>query len=456
MPQNGRQEWLGRWHSNLAAWQVLRDRGELTRPQFGGIVHFYRSGVSNAVALRLRTDAAQASLHGPGIVLSGGAALLVLLALATHGFRGTQSLFWSVPIQDPSALVSVQYPARPSERAATLARLIPAWREKSTLARDIAGYRYAYNASGARVTWNFFSLLGTRPAAGRLFQPGDRDAVVLSYPAWRSIYRSNPRIIGSTIHVDGRAYKVVGILPELFWALSPAIDVWAPLDLATTPPPGSRLILGTVARPRPGVTIVRLGRELTELARTANPGPLRAVRIESFSNRLPGLGIFWYLVGTLFSLISALVMVAKEHRRPTGHGWRYWPFLALKTMLAIAIPLLIWMELGALLRTYRPALGFGDALAQIAAALVFIVTCVRGLWWSFADQRRRCPACLRRLAMPVTLGSPASVFDPALTELVCPNGHGSLSLPEDETDRPDRWVALDSSWDELFKNKSAQ
>jgi hypothetical protein len=112
------------------------------------------------------------------------------------------------------------------------------------------------------------------------------------------------------------------------------------------------------------------------------------------------------------------------------------------------------MEAGAFFRTFQPVLGAGAVIGRIAAALVFLGACSGALWWTFAEQRRRCPTCLRQLTMPVTLGSPASVFEPALTELICPNGHGALSLPENETDRPDRWIVLDSSWGELFKKES--
>lgn len=409
--------------------------------------------MQDALALRLRSDGTQALLHGPEFVLGAGISLLILMAVCTHGFRGARSTFAPLPIQDPSALVSVQYSGRPSDRAATLGRLMPLWREKSAFATDLAGYRYAYNVPRAWVSWNFFAVLGTPPAAGRLLQPDDRNAALLSYPAWRSLYRADPRIVGASIQVEGQPYTVVGVLPELFWALSPAVNVWTPLDLDAQPPrPGLRS--GAVARLRPGATAGQLGTELTALARAANVGRPRAVRLLSFSSQLPWPDVSLYLGGTLFAMISGLVLVAREHRHTAARGWRYWTFLTTKTVLAVAIPLLAWMEAGAFFRTFQPILGAGAVIGRIAAALVFLGACSGALWWTFAEQRRRCPTCLRQLTMPVTLGSPASVFEPALTELICPNGHGALSLPENETDRPDRWVVLDSSWGELFKKES--
>jgi len=447
------REWFARWSANFAAWQVLRERGELGRR---GIFDFwgpYRESFRDAWHARLKTPATQAVLNGPAFVVAAGVALLILMGIGTHGYRGARSYFRTIPIENPAALVSIDYPSRPSARAAALARLIPLWRAQSIRARDIAGYRYAYRYSRAWVSWNFFSTVGVKPAAGRLFQAGDRDAAVLSYPAWRALYGGDPRIVGTRIVAGGQSYTVVGVLPELFWALSPSVDVWVPLDLAT-PPPGPGFLVGAVARLRAGGSEGQLRTELSGIERAASAGLARPVRLYSFANRLPGPGMDLYLIGTLFAGISCLVLVVREHTRGTAHGWRYWPFLGAKILLAVSIPLLVWMEADSVVRTFRPALGPAAVFAGIGAALVFLVTCVLGLWWSFADQRRRCPVCLQKLAMPVSVGSPASIFEPGLTELVCPNGHGALSLADDEADRHDRWIALDSSWNDLFHDKT--
>jgi hypothetical protein len=449
VPREGREEWFARWNSDLTAWQILRDRGELTHSGYFDFLCFAVASLKDA----WRVSATQAVLHGPAFVLGVGAVLLILIAAGTHGFRGARSFFAAAPIQDPPTLVSVDYPSRASERAAALARLIPMWREKSSRALDIAGYRYAYASPRAWVSWNLFSLLGARPVIGRLLEAGDRDAVLISYPMWRSICGANPRIVGTRIQVSGERYTIVGVLPQLFWALSPGIDVWIPLDLRV-PASGPGFRVAAVARLRPGATEGDLAKELSELA-NANLGPPRQVRVSTFATRLPGRGTDFYVIGTVFALISCLVLVGREPLRPSTPNWRYWPFLCLKILLAISIPLIVWMELDSAVRTFRPALGLSTVFAWMLTALMFLVSCVRALQWSCADQRRRCPVCLQRLTMPVSVGSPGSIFEPVLTELVCPNGHGALSLPDDEVDQLDRWTVLDGSWSELFKKKSA-
>ena len=149
----------------------------------------------------------------------------------------------------------------------------------------------------------------------------------------------------------------------------------------------------------------------------------------------------------------ALLILSRRLLR--GIGLRSWSLLIYKVVLAELIAALLWVEGGHGLRFYFArgggmrfgVFGVGLAIFYIAAFGYLIV-------WCITDQRRRCPVCLYRLVMPVTMGSWASIYDPAATELVCDQGHGSLALQESETGAagaPDRWTVLDSSWRELFR-----
>ena len=72
-----------------------------------------------------------------------------------------------------------------------------------------------------RVSSNLLPMLGVQAASGRLFLP-DEDApdrpatAVLSYGMWARRYGSDPRMLGKSITINGRAYEVVGILPQSF------------------------------------------------------------------------------------------------------------------------------------------------------------------------------------------------------------------------------------------------
>ncbi len=153
-----------------------------------------------------------------------------------------------------------------------------------------------------------------------------------------------------------------------------------------------------------------------------------------------------HFVPLLFALTVGAVLIAIGRLSLGRYGWRYWSYLAGKLAAVLLIVPLIWIEGNAALRAHRIAAEVGMVLGWLAWTLAFLGAFGCGIIWVFTDQRRRCPVCLRRLAMPVTLGSWASVFDPVTTEMVCDEGHGALTMDESEIGAGDRWVALDSSW----------
>lgn len=72
------------------------------------------------------------------------------------------------------------------------------------------------------VSGNYFTLLGLKPAAGRLFSDSDdttegaNPVAVLSYSYWRSKFALNPSIVGSKIDLNGYPFTVVGVAPARF------------------------------------------------------------------------------------------------------------------------------------------------------------------------------------------------------------------------------------------------
>lgn len=100
----------------------------------------------------------------------------------------------------------------------------------------------------AEVTSNFFDILGTSAALGRVFDGGDGpDApggapaippVVLSDVAWRTAFDADPDIVGREVRLNGLATHVVGVMPADFkLAVSPDagvvtdVDAWLPLSV---------------------------------------------------------------------------------------------------------------------------------------------------------------------------------------------------------------------------------
>jgi len=79
----------------------------------------------------------------------------------------------------------------------------------------------ASRVQGARVSPSLFTMLGVRPALGRL-PAGDEDApgrdqvVVLTDELWRDRFGADPGVVGRTVRLDGSTFEVIGVLPSTF------------------------------------------------------------------------------------------------------------------------------------------------------------------------------------------------------------------------------------------------
>ncbi len=77
------------------------------------------------------------------------------------------------------------------------------------------------------VSGNYFSLLGVKAAAGRVFSPeddktkGGHPVVVLSHPYWVSRFNADPGVVGTTIRVNDYPMTVVGVSAQGFAGLDP-------------------------------------------------------------------------------------------------------------------------------------------------------------------------------------------------------------------------------------------
>jgi hypothetical protein len=191
-------------------------------------------------------------------------------------------------------------------------------------------------------------------------------------------------------------------------------------------------------------------RSLVEMARGLGHSPPPMGVYDAREDRL-----FFNIAPIGLALASGIALIAIGRLSFNRYGWRYWLFLAVKAFSAMLLVILLWIEGGSALRARIPSPMPRIFVGGIVLALLFVAAFGWTLRWCLADQRRRCPVCLRRLAMPVTVGSWASVFDPATTEMLCDEGHGSLAAPDSEAGAPDRWVALDSSWRGLFDRDHA-
>lgn len=148
----------------------------------------------------------------------------------------------------------------------------------------------------------------------------------------------------------------------------------------------------------------------------------------------------------VLTLAGAIAVHAALNQPHAVHGFRSALFLAAKTILGMFTLTCLWMESAAALHHALLPHETWWILSRLISTLLFLFASGWVVAWGMSDQRHRCPTCLRRLALPVSLGSWASVFDPATTILVCPQGHGSLAAPETQLNPADQWTNMDASW----------
>jgi len=86
---------------------------------------------------------------------------------------------------------------------------------------NFAGAEYPIRVRGVSVTPDFFNVLGSEPARGRVLSPnvdgpGSEQVVVVSDGFWRAHLGADPRVIGSVVQLNELPYTVVGVMPPGF------------------------------------------------------------------------------------------------------------------------------------------------------------------------------------------------------------------------------------------------
>ena len=167
------------------------------------------------------------------------AAVLIIFSLGIAANTTVFSLVNGVLLRplayaDPGRLLAIHELVHYGNRLETMpvnVRHFMAWRRNCRAFSDIALIDGAeLNLSGdaepervraARVTPNYFDVLGINPQAGRAFsgddgQPDRPSVAVVSYSLWQRRYGGDSGIIGKSIDINGASRTVIGVLPAWF------------------------------------------------------------------------------------------------------------------------------------------------------------------------------------------------------------------------------------------------
>jgi hypothetical protein len=119
---------------------------------------------------------------------------------------------------------------------------ITAW---MTVSATLRGRDGGTPITGLHVTRGFFDVYRRQPKLGRTFRADEYEGaasitsrqatsgeavLVLSYQRWQAL-GADPQIVNRTVYVEGRDWRVIGVMPEDFVVPDAAAAFWAPWDV---------------------------------------------------------------------------------------------------------------------------------------------------------------------------------------------------------------------------------
>ena len=214
-------------------------------------------------------------------------------------------------------------------------------RDESRLLEGVAGVGYndpnpipmvdggdATHVRAARVTGEFFRVLGVSPLVGRALGPDDNVAgaestLVITHALWQRRYGGASDVLGRRVMVRGQPFTIVGVMPRDV-DHPRHVEAWMTVTAmqATTSNPTAKqamsLELDLLARLRPGVTAMQAGAELRALApqldaqRAAGSQRGLVPALQSFREFVigdvrPALVVLFAAVGLVLLIASASV-----------------------------------------------------------------------------------------------------------------------------------------------------
>ncbi len=240
--------------------------------------------------LRDFRHAFQTLLRERGFSLACIATLALAIAVATTVFSAVNSvLLRPLDLPQPDRLALLWAVERSGDTRGVVSFAdFEDWRKNTRAFKSAAAYT-SYDKpvltgkgpperlSSLHVSHGYFKVLKARPALGRFFLAdedwdGQDDVVVLSYPFWRERFRSNPKIVGQKVLLNGRAELVVGVASPDLKSLPRSLgeeppQIYRPVGEQRGERARTRRHLQTIVRLKPGVTIAQAQAELNVLCR---------------------------------------------------------------------------------------------------------------------------------------------------------------------------------------------
>ena len=475
VPSPARQEWRREWLAEL--WHVRQSYvavdDSISLASQREITCFCLGAFPDALCLRfqpsgrseLGSQPAHSHMHGSaGQTLLWLAAAMVLCLLITQLLPGVTAENEAAQFQISPNVLLISEAAETSPKPSIDTALYLNW--KNTQQRffdNLAFYRLnreSVELGSRRISWNvahasknIFSLLGL-PVVHPDGTDSELPSIILSHEIWTGSFAGDPHIAGTVIRLNHARVRIVGIAPAGAWNLPGTPAVWQLESDAQT--------AATVPAHTPGYLLAHLS-ERGRLARLSSGLTISARDLQDVAIDVSGTSLDapvegpWNLCQfALFLALVALPAVSSvslgethltSYRASRRESFRRLLFLASKFALAAGIGIFGSFDLA---YWYTPNY---SSLAECFQVVSCFSICLLGFRWALADQRQRCPVCLRRVTNPASVGLASRTFlGWNGTEMVCMGGHTLLHVPALPTSwfSDQRWLYLDSSWQFLF------
>ncbi|MGZ3404962.1 MAG: ABC transporter permease [Polyangia bacterium] len=135
-----------------------------------------------------------------------------------------------------------------------------------TLVRDGVGERMG----AARVTQDFFALVGVQPALGRLFSADGYvhgNELLLSHEVWLRRFGGEKKVLGQNVRLSDASYVIVGVLPANFRLPGSAWGVYLPFVPDANAASRGNHFLQVMGRLAPNATLAQSRAEMDMIAR---------------------------------------------------------------------------------------------------------------------------------------------------------------------------------------------
>jgi len=189
-----------------------------------------------------------------------------------------------LPYADPERLMMVYERSREFGQMSVAYPNFLDWRRENHSFADMAAYRgddFNFTGSGQPehlrgefVSASLLPVLGVNPLLGRNFLPqedrqGASGVVMLTYGLWKRRFGIDPNILGKTMTLNARSYKVIGVLPSDFRFRRQA-ELYVPLAQGLSVELNDREShpgLRVVGRLKPDVTMAAAQADMTSIGR---------------------------------------------------------------------------------------------------------------------------------------------------------------------------------------------